>query len=385
MKKADGQPIKNKDQSKNEKLGKQFVDTLVVGSGPAGLMKVFELNQGGGAAEPFAMVESQEHLAGRSSAGLHLLDASVGEQPFIRLGTTFGSAKIRWERKWVSFSEVDWTDSDWLACLPQWNLYLKGSKREFLGLSPDLLAIESENFVHVKTPVSSLEMLTDVAEYKWKALTAKGSFYCKKVIWAAGIPAFQNAFGKVEAQQYFEGNPVYQKDAADFVGGLSLEIECPTKPVFEEGFDESSVFAIPVRHESKFSLLIGILSPHLVAGPESSSTVWTLKTLTHVHHEFLSDPKELLSFQKLVRRAIKHVLSPESQESFEKLPERWVVSPKVGGHMLGNAWCFGAGLPDSLEFVGDQTLASLKLGCFDLSGLLTQKTEEIPAESQPNI
>ena len=90
------------------------------------------------------------------------------------------------------------------------------------------------------------------------------------------------------------------------------------------------------------------------------------------HTELLSDPKGLLSYQKSLRRTIKHILDESSAERFDGCVEKWVVSPKIGAHMLGNPWCFSKGMQNGIEFIGDQSFEAMSSCQMDVLGALTR-------------
>jgi len=384
------------------------IDTLIVGAGPAGAIEALRSKRAN-PAESISLCHDDERLLGRATSGLHFINADFeyfSNFPELILSEkTFLPALIRWEKNWVNFNEVEWESEEWVAGLPQWSAYLRGSKKIFRNLSAEALScfpapqkiedkdqtpakkskkssaadteIEQTPWVLWSEPVSKIERLSETSHYNWSASTANYRILAKRVLWCAGMTAFQNAFGKVEAQSYLTGNPLYQKEAADFLGGIALDIELAAVPQFEEGFNIDAVFALPVRHNSKLSLMIGVVDQD-----ETSGKVF-LRSLTHVHHEVLNDPKELLSFQKSLRRSLKHILTSDSAEAFEKAKEKWVVSPKIGAHMLGNPWCFKHSEEDkSLEFLGDQTFAAMSslqrdiLGALQSYKILTEKKSQ---------
>lgn len=375
------------------------VDTLIVGAGIAGIFEALRLKREH-PAESILLIDADDRPLGRALNGLHLVgthtSVDAGWPQMDLSAKTYGPAKIRWEKKWLGFDEIDWAHNDWIASLPQWSAYLRDEKKIFQGLSAELMAQvpklpakvaadkttgstkskkgrkESDDddtltpsWLVFNEAVSQVERLEETSHYSWRAYTSNRVIVTKKVVWAAGITAFQNAFGKIESQSFLTGNPFYQKEAADYAGGLSLDVELNFCPEFEAGFDRNSVFALPVRHNSKLSLMVGVVE-------EVTPNQSRIRTLTHVHHDLLTDPKELLSYQKSLRRSIKHILSEESAALFEQCPEKWVVSPKIGAHMLGNPWCFRSTSDDQIEFIGDQAFDAMSSCQMDVLGALSR-------------
>ncbi|MBS1983788.1 MAG: NAD(P)-binding protein [Bdellovibrionales bacterium] len=331
-------------------------DVVVAGSGPAGLAQAALVS----AQNPEASIlilEASDRTGGRALSGLHLVPAN-SEAPFgLRCGPKLGEAKIRWERQWVSPAEVDWTQKDWAARLPQWDLYFGKAMKPVLQST---LPTPEACTLKLSSPVSRLTRSTDTSVDGWQLETPAGSLLARRVVWAAGITAFQNAYGKFEANALMVANPVYEMVAADFRGGVSLSLTLANKPHFEEGFPEGTVFGLPFRHAGKLYLLIGALF-------ESEGT-YQLETLAHINREALVEPAEIMSFQKSMRRALKGLLVEGAEDPFASSGARWVVSDRVGGHMFGSLVMFGQGEPGSLDFVGDECQGSATRELQDTSG-----------------
>jgi len=331
---------------KAEETKDRFVETLIVGAGPAGLSAARRLQK----AHPemqILVLEAADRSGGKAQSGLHLVNSSSSEAFELLVGEELKPALIRWEKSWLPHSEVKWQGEDWIGELPQWKLYLEGTKKLFFGIP------ESDIDVPVKTlsPISRLSEITESTEYRWKLESPENTYLCKRVIWAAGLTAFQNAYGKHEAQAFLTANPLFDAKAQDFRGGVAFEIGFVEKATLNEEIPHGTVLGIPLRHNGKRHLILAAFVNDQL-----------LKTLTHVHLDLLTDPKEVLSFQKSLRRAV-HSLFTAVDET--KISESWVVSTRVGGHSLGSPWVLDAAPEGAIEFVGEESIAATKSGLVD--------------------
>ncbi len=344
------------------------VETLVVGAGPAGRLVARRLQMSYPAMQ-ILVLEAEDRVGGRSASGFHLVDVTAARRTQMKTGPSFLATKVRWNRSWVDAPSVDWTHKDWVALVPQWEYFLKSPQTFFL----DIPEAEVDVAVKCRSAVNGLSRLDDSSGIIWKVDSADHSYLAKRVVWAAGITAFQNAFGKTEAQEFLVANPLYKKEAADFRGGLSLEIVLKEKPVFEEGFTEDSLFALPVKHNGKYLLLFGFLC--------ARAKGYSLMTLVHAHQDLLADAKEIMSLEKSLKRGLKSICQ-WTDESFES--ERLVVNSRVGGHVLGTPWLLGPGLPASLEFVGDESAAAIDREYLDTAGALASVDALFAHENRQN-
>lgn len=334
-------------------------DCLIVGAGPAGTLAARRQHKP--TTEAILVLEAGDRLGGKTHSGLHLMDAVQAESFDVLRGPTLKEALIRWERQWVAAAEVDWNDKTWLGKVPQWQRYLTGAKTVFLGMKSSDVEINVES----QCPVSQLTEVSD-AQSLWKLETAKQSYLTKKVIWAAGLTAFQNAVGKQEAQEYMVANPQFHAEAQDFRGGLGFEMIFETPPEFLPDVPLEHVLAVPIKHGGTRYLSLAAA----FTNPEDGK--FYLQSLTHVHQDLLADPKEVMSLQKSLRRFLITNLFGESFD--QKIPEKWVVSHRVGGHTLGSPWLLGAGRPGSLEFVGEESIAAQAQDFHDTLGALSSVT-----------
>lgn len=284
-------------------------------------------------------LEAHEKVYGRAASGLHLAPEGAWPESW-KHGPTLQPARVRWDRQWMNPEQVDWTHKDWRAKLPQWDLYLG---RPLVPLTE--VSAAPENITIKKAcPVRALKRDENG---RWLLQTPTLEYSAPRVIWAAGLAAFQNAYGKTEANACLAPNPDYSPVAADYRGGMALTVDFEAKPVWQEGFPEGHVFALPVRHNGAFSLMLGAFFHH--------DGKWRLQTLTHMPQDFSSEPADLLHFQKSLRRGLKGILAEGVEITWPA--EQWVVSDRVGGHNLGAMWLLKDSLA-GLHFVGDETLTA---------------------------
>lgn len=327
--------------SKKLKIEDVALDAVVVGAGPSGL-SAFEKLQAQG--KQVVLIEAGPSVGGRSRRALHLLDVEQsGSQPVVT-SEVLNPLKVRWEREWLPFESVNWGASDWVEVLPQWTKLSEGLRSVLLEMP-----MATKNWdekvtaeeVLLNSPVSQISQ----GETGWTLHTPTKRFHCVQVVWAAGLKPFQNAFGKQNAQKYLLPNQDYEMTAADFQGGVGLDVDFGKVPEWADGFEKDSLFGLPTRFEGKFHLLIGAVVEH--------GNGCSLKTLTHAHQDLLTDPKHVASFQKAIRRSIK-TLFAEPDSALDGCHELWTVSDRVFGHSLGMNSLLPSQLDEGFEFVGDE-------------------------------
>ena len=344
-----------KKQTVGKTTAEKYLETIVVGAGVSGLTAARRLQS----AHPnlqILVLESEDRVLGSAKAGLTLISPAFARAQNLKTSQEFGAAKIRWERNWVAFDQVDWTSKEWRHVLPQWTALLNDSKVVF----EDLPESNIEVSVKLSTPVNGIRRADDSAS-EWTIETPEGDYRARTVVWASGQTSFQNAYGKQESRDFQVANPLFEAQAREDQGVIALDLVLSAKPAFAENFDASSVFAIPCRYEGKFSLIIGVVFETKTA---SGSSQWVLRTLTHVHQDLLQAPKELSSFQKSIKRSLKLMLIEDAEFAINS--EKIVVSPLGAGHMLGSPWAFQSGDQDGLIFVGDQGVSGAHARLLDL-------------------
>jgi hypothetical protein len=306
-----------------------------VGMGPAGLAL---WHQSTGGSESRLALESEHIVLGRGNeSSLHLVDTAF-EHPLLENKESFLEAKVRWDRQWVSPTEVDWDDKEWSQVLPQWQFYFIGNKK-FVEWKKDLLPQSSDENVKFSNPVSKLVREGNT----WVLSTPKYEIRSPKIIWGAGIRAFQNAVGKMEAQDYLQGNPHFRDEIRESLGGISLTWHFDGGVQALEAFPSEHLWALPVKHDKKYYLTLGVFTKNESGGQ--------IRTLTYLPDLYVQNPKELSSFHKSLRRALKSQLV-EDHAPFKS--EVLVHNPRLLGHTLGLHWVLKDDF-EGIHFVGDES------------------------------
>lgn len=314
-------------------------DTIVVGAGSSGLAAA-------AAGEGSVLVlEASDRMGGRGETGLRLVSSVSPVIPSYASSAVLGSALVRWDRQWVESSEVDWDDKDWSAVLPQWKPLLSQGWTAVNGFQKP----EGNYEVVLSSPVTQLRKVTEGDENGlWKLNTPGREWTAAKVVWAAGITALQNALGKHEAQVYLGANSAYDMNAADYRGGMSLTVRFTEKPKVTA--PEGHLWALPLRHGGKLSLLFVALVPLTDGGAE-------LRVLTHTARELNVEPGDVLSYQKAIRRGVKALFEEnDPAANWSPAQEHWFVSDRVSGHVLGASGLLRSVPSEGLVFVGDESL-----------------------------
>jgi|GEM_PF-1208859 len=342
-------------------------ENVVVGAGAAGVYLVHRLLEQGVSPSSIVLLESGPHAGGRAKSALHLVDAEASESYPVLTTSLLAPIRIRWEREWVSFSEVKWDAKDWIGQLPQWSCLNDALKSMLIDIPQTSLLSETEVEFHVQTPVSAIDRTDDGS---WELSAPACVYVAKNVYWAAGLKSFQNACGKHEAQKFLVSNDHYDSLAADFRGGVGFDLSFPSNVEWEDGLEKDAIIGLPLRFEGKLHLIVAVLY-------EENGLV-TLKTLTHTHQDLLTDPKVMGSFQKALRRGIKSLV--KGGELPSDVEEKWVVSDRILGHRLGTPWLLNSDCEqEGLFFLGDESSSPV---AHDTLGALQSVRKQIQLSNQ---
>lgn len=335
-------------------IEKRKFDSIVVGAGPSGLLKASQCAE---KKQETLLLEATEITGGFAKTGFSLLEVDDSAPFPILTGSMLDPLKIRWERDWVEPESVDWNSKEWESNLPQWHAMAGRALSYFIDMSPMADGIVTQ----FRCPVIGLTSAEVEGETLWSAITPDGEFQAKNIYWAAGITAFQNAIGKIEAQRFMVQNPKYQMAAADYRGGIGMDWELSAAEAAHFSVAPYRFFGLPVRFEGKFVLLFGALL--------SSENGMILRTFAHLHNDRLKDPKTLSALQKGLRRGLNSLFEEDSQPTAPK--ERSYVHDRILGHLEGTPWVLSARADTpGLVFIGEESLKAAESQTFDVAAAL---------------
>ncbi len=297
----------------NSTNGAHIFDDIIVGCGSRGLaclwdylqnasLPVEELSTTVLALEASSRIGGTQFLISRiaenGSHNSHLYDV-VRALPEI---------KIWWERTWTSPSDVDWSHKDWAYVLPQWQSFFKASSEVHVK-NEVLEAVKA--YVKLESPVSEISYSDGI----WHIRSGEKTYLAKKLHWTLGLKALQSCVGKKQAEEYMEKNPHFSEAARDAEGVFVADYKGAT--------GESLLVGIPVRHDHKLYLTFASLHEGNV------------ESFTFLHSDLLKQPKELSSFEKSIKRTIKHTLANSITEL--ENPAMGVFS-EAKGYTLASPW-----------------------------------------------
>ena len=224
--------------------------------------------------------------------------------------------KVWWERSWSEPKQVDWSSKEWAFVIPQWKFYFSHcSIHKTNNLSAQNLENHFQNYVQTERPISEVKFENNL----WILCSGEKTYSAPKLYWTLGLKNFQNCFGKKQSEEFLIKNPTFIEEAREAEGVLAAEY---TFPKSEQEHPESFV-AIPVRFESKLYLSFVYL------------TTQKIETFTYLHNDLLKNPKDLSSFEKALKRSLKHVFSNIISEL--ENPNLGVIN-EAQGHDLGQPW-----------------------------------------------
>ncbi len=343
-----------KAKTEAENLDPKIYDVAIVGAGPAGLFQAEITTQLG---QETLLLESTEVQGGSARSGFTLTDADDSASFPILTGSLLNPLIIRWERDWVEPASVDWQSKEWESSLPQWHLLEGRVYSWFMDMAPlssPLLQLQ------LRSPVVGLDRVGDL----WLLKSPERQYQARRVYWAAGIMAFQNAMGKIPAQQVMVENPKYLSAASDYRGGMSLDWELSHEEALRFSLPPFQLFGLPLRFEGKLHLVFA----SLIDGEEGKA----LRSFVHLHQDRLKDPKGLSAFQKALRRGLKSLFEGSDDDSLKLSPhERCSVHDRILGHLQGTPWVLAdqEEMP-ALFFIGEESLRAAQSSYCDLSASL---------------
>lgn len=243
--------------------------------------------------------------------------------------------KVWWDRSWLKPQEVDWSSKEWAFVLPQWKSYFAQCfTAKALTSSAQNLEIQFQNCVQTEQPISEVRFENNT----WILCSGEKIYSAPRLYWTLGLKNFQNCFGKKQAEEYLIKNPDFIEEAREAEGVLAAEY---TFPKAETEEDTESFVAIPVRFESKLYLSFVYL------------TAQKAETFTYLHTDLLKNPKELSSFEKALKRSLKHVFSNIISEL--ENPNLGIIN-EAQGYEQGQPWMLQDCPEKGIFFISEKTL-----------------------------
>jgi hypothetical protein len=292
------------------------LDVLVAGCGSIGfslIKKIISENKKSPveivALEASSRVGGNNFFASRISPNLEYIKTNT------EADNKLPALKIWWERSWLDPQEVDWSSNDWAFVLPQWKAFFSQCSIHKTIPSAQDLENELQNHVQTEKPISEVRFENNL----WILCSGDKTYSAPKLYWTLGLKNFQNCFGKKQAEEFLIKNPNFIENAREAEGILAAEY---TFLQLEQHFNESFI-AIPVRFESKLYLSFVYLS------------FQKIQTFTYLQNDLLKNPKELSSFEKALKRTLKHVLANTLSEL--ENPNLGIIN-EAQGYGLGQPW-----------------------------------------------
>ena len=156
-------------------------DTVVVGTGPSGLLEASTLEG------DFVVLEAEDRSGGRMCRSpLHL--GTVEESVAFQKSQMYEAALIKWNGDWSDASTFEFDPKLWHFSTPQWQLYV-GRRMSLLDHAE--ISEELKERTSFSSPVSKIEK----QEGRWRLEVQEDVYWAKNVIWSAGLKPFQNAYG----------------------------------------------------------------------------------------------------------------------------------------------------------------------------------------------
>lgn len=289
-------------------------DILVAGCGSVGLPLLKEILQKNLTSScKIVALEASSRIGGNSFFASRVNSCSKKDSPYL---AALPPLKIWWDRTWIDPKEVEWSSKEWAFVLPQWETYFSPC-----AISPPSLTTtldfndEIQKHFQSETPISEVKFENNL----WTLCSGEKTYCAPKLYWTLGLKNFQNCFGKKQAEEFLVKNPSFMEGAREAEGVLAAEYSFP-KP--EHEITESFV-AIPVRFESKLYLSFVFLNSQKV------------ESFTYLQNDLLKSPKELSSFEKALKRSLKHVFATSISEL--ENPSLGVIN-EAQGHEKAQPW-----------------------------------------------
>lgn len=300
-------------------------ENIIIGCGSKGLATLSKLLDDNPGTENLVIaLEASSRIGGTQFLISRTVESGTHNPAIYEVVRELPELKIWWERNWVSPSEVNWSDKDWAYTLPQWQNYFK--KTSELKIKTDVLE-SLKPYVLIEKPVSEINYENGL----WSIRSGEKLFLTKKLHWTLGLKALQSCVGKKQAEEYMEKNPNFNEAARDAEGVFAAN--------YTGAIGEAKFVALPVRHDHKLYLCFASLNEGQV------------ESFTFLHNDILKHPKELSSFEKSIKRTLKHTLS----ESITELSNASVgVLTEAKGYSMASPWKLKHLEQKSIYFVNEE-------------------------------
>lgn len=305
------------------------LDLIVVGCGNSGLLSLNKILKENNGANVLGLEASQK-IGGAKSLASRLIAKDADVPEFYQVRAELKAPQVWWERQWMSPEQVDWKDSDWAFVLPQWNTFFQELKYVEFN-SESLISLKEK--IKLESPVAEISKESD----KWIVKSGEKSYRSSELVWSLGLKALQVCLGKKESESFLTPNSQFVAEATDAESMLSLDFKVKGEASFSAEQVGTNFVAVPVRHEHKLYLCFVYV------------TADALETFTYLASDFVKQPKDVSSFEKSIKRTLKHVLG----EKMELSTEHIALSEDGRSLALSSRWSLESKPEERIRFVGE--------------------------------
>jgi hypothetical protein len=312
------------------------IDVLVAGCGSIGLPLLEKIvSEKKDVSLQVLALEASSRIGGTSFFASRITAGFEDSKKLNEIEKKIPELKVWWDRSWLEPQDVDWSSKEWAFVLPQWKAYFSQCFNcKALTSSTQNLESQFQNCVQTEQPISEVRFENNT----WTLCSGEKTYSAPTLYWTLGLKNFQNCFGKKQAEEFLIKNPDFIEEAREAEGVLAAEY---TFPKSESEENTESFVAIPVRFESKLYLSFVYL------------TAQKVETFTYLHNDLLKNPKELSSYEKALKRSLKHVFSNIISEL--ENPNLGIIN-EAQGHGLGQPWMLQDCPEKGIFFISEKTL-----------------------------
>lgn len=310
------------------------MDLIVVGCGNSGLLSLNKILKDNPEAEVLGL-EATLKIGGATSLSSRLMPLQSMLPDFYKVRETLKAPLIWWERQWTSPADVEWENKDWAFVIPQWKLYFQELK--YVEFDTESLNALSQK-IKLESPVAQISKEDD----KWVVHSGEKTYSASKLVWSLGLKALNACYGKKESEAFMCPNSNFVAEATEAESLLSLDFSYKGDLKFSSEEVGSSFVAVPVRHDQKLYLCFVYVS------------ATSLETFTFLPSDFVKQPKDVSSFEKSIKRTLKHVLG----ETLD-LSTQYIALMDDGRSLaMSSRWSLESSESEKITFVGDFSSAA---------------------------